>query len=63
MISCLALSRYGLLGASSRVRFGQYFEALARAEIVCRLSPLLPDAYLPLRYRDDAKRYAPQSAY
>jgi len=58
VISCLALSRYGLLGASSRVRFGQYFEALAREGIACRLSPLLPDAYLPLRYRDDPRRYA-----
>lgn len=58
MISCLVLSRYGLLGASSRVRFGQYFEALAREGIACRLSPLLPDAYLPLRYRDDPRRYA-----
>lgn len=58
MISCLVLSRYGLLGASSRVRFGQYFEALTREGIACRLSPLLPDAYLPLRYRDDPRRYA-----
>ena len=58
MISCLVLSRYGLLGASSRVRFGQYFEALAREGIACRLSPLLQDAYLPLRYRDDPRRYA-----
>jgi glycosyltransferase involved in cell wall biosynthesis len=58
VISCLVLSRYGLLGASSRVRFGQYFEALAREGIACRLSPLLPDAYLPLRYRDDPRRYA-----
>jgi glycosyltransferase involved in cell wall biosynthesis len=54
----LVLSRYGLLGASSRVRFGQYFEALAREGIACRLSSLLPDAYVPLRYRDDPRRYA-----
>lgn len=58
MISCLVLSRYGLLGASSRVRFGQYFDALAREGVACRLSPLLPDAYLPLRYRNDPWRYA-----
>ena len=58
MISCLVLSRYGLLGASSRVRFGQYFDALARENIACHLSPLLPDAYLPLRYRDDPRRYS-----
>lgn len=58
MISCLVLSRYGLLGASSRVRFGQYFDALSREGVACRLSPLLPDAYLPLRYRDDPRRYA-----
>ena len=58
MISCLVLSRYGLLGASSRVRFGQYFEALAREGIACRLSPLLSDSYLPLRYREDPRRYA-----
>lgn len=58
MISCLVLSRYGLLGASSRVRFGQYFDALAREGINCQLSPLLSDAYLPLRYRDDPRRYA-----
>lgn len=57
MISCLVLSRYGLLGASSRVRFGQYFDALACEGIKCHLSPLLPDAYLPLRYREDPKRY------
>jgi glycosyltransferase involved in cell wall biosynthesis len=58
VISCLVLSRYGLLGASSRVRFGQYFDALAREGVACRLSPLLPDAYLPLRYRNDPRRYA-----
>lgn len=58
MISCLVLSRYGLLGASSRVRFGQYFDALAHEGVACRLSPLLPDAYLPLRYRNDPRRYA-----
>ncbi len=54
---CLVLSRYGLLGASSRVRFWQYFDALNREGIACRLSPLLPDGYLPLRYRDDPRRY------
>lgn len=58
MISCLVLSRYGLHGASSRVRFGQYFDALAREGIACHLSPLLPDAYLPLRYRNEPWRYA-----
>lgn len=58
MISCLVLSRYGLLGASSRVRLGQYFGALAREGVVCTLSPLLSDAYLPLRYHDDPRRYA-----
>lgn len=58
MISCLVLSRYGLLGASSRVRFGQYFGALACEGVSCRLDPLLPDAYLPLRYQDDPRRYA-----
>jgi glycosyltransferase involved in cell wall biosynthesis len=55
---CLVLSRYGLRGASSRVRFAQYFDALSREGIECRLSPLLPDAYLPLRYRGDPRRYA-----
>jgi glycosyltransferase involved in cell wall biosynthesis len=54
---CLVLTRYGLLGASSRVRFGQYFDALACQNIECQLSPLLPDAYLMLRYREAPRRY------
>lgn len=55
---CLVLSRYGLGGASSRVRFAQYFNELAIRGIECHMSELLPDAYLPLRYRNSPWRFA-----
>jgi glycosyltransferase involved in cell wall biosynthesis len=58
MISCLVLSRYGSLGPSSRVRFEQYFDALAEEGINCRLSPLLADGYLALRYANSVKRHS-----
>jgi len=48
----LALSRYGLLGASSRVRMALYRDALAAEGIDLRMSYLLDDAYLAAKYRD-----------
>jgi glycosyltransferase involved in cell wall biosynthesis len=45
-IKCLLLSRYGRLGASSRVRFYQYLSYLKAYGINAEVSPLLGDEYL-----------------
>lgn len=45
-----ALTRYGALGASSRVRMGQYAPALSQAGVELTLHPLLDDAYLLQKY-------------
>ncbi len=47
----LALTRYGDLGASSRVRLGQFLPALAAAGIAVEVSPLLGDGYIRRLYR------------
>lgn len=57
MIRCLVLSRYGLLGASSRIRFSAYFGGLKQQGIECELSPLLDDQYLRARYANRQERY------
>lgn len=46
----LMLTRYGRLGASSRVRFLQYLPYLAEAEMQVTVQPLLSDDMLRLRY-------------
>lgn len=46
----LALTRYGRLGASSRVRFYQYFPALEAQGIHCEARPLFEDEYLVDKY-------------
>lgn len=53
----LVLARYGRAGASSRLRFVQYFPALAAQGIDCVLDPLIDDATLARRYA--LGRYAP----
>lgn len=50
------LSRYGRLGASSRLRMMQYFECLGRAGITVVHHAILGDEYL-------LRRYAERSAY
>lgn len=57
MIRCLVLSRYGTRGASSRIRFAQYFHLLASYGIQCHFSPLLEDGYLLRRYANNLLRY------
>ncbi|HEX9950168.1 MAG TPA: hypothetical protein VGB53_00225, partial [Rubricoccaceae bacterium] len=47
-MTVLALTRYGTLGASSRVRFGQFVPALAEAGVRVAVAPLLDDDYVRL---------------
>jgi glycosyltransferase involved in cell wall biosynthesis len=47
-----ALTRYGPLGASSRVRMLQYQQALAAAGLALSVDALLDDAYLRAKYQD-----------
>lgn len=47
----LALTRYGVLGASSRLRFLQYFPALQAAGIQLQWQALFGDAALGARYK------------
>jgi len=54
-VRVLALTRYGELGASSRLRFVQYFQSLHRAGVEVDFQPLFGDAALTERYR--AGRY------
>lgn len=46
----LALTRYGELGSSSRVRHHEFVEPLARRGIDVDVAPLLGDSYLEARY-------------
>lgn len=46
----LALTRYGALGASSRMRFYQYLPTLAQAGSQVEVQPLFEDASLSARY-------------
>lgn len=46
----LVLSRYGRMGASSRLRFMQYLPSLELAGINARVAPLLCDTYLQAIY-------------
>lgn len=56
----LALTRYGALGASSRMRFLQYLPALAAADIDVQVQALFDDATLATRYQQGG--YAPTVA-
>lgn len=47
----LMLSRYGPLGASSRMRSYQYIDALREAGISVEIRPLFDDAYVAARHR------------
>ncbi|RPG34537.1 MAG: glycosyltransferase [Muricauda sp. TMED12] len=47
----LALTKYGRKGASSRLRFMQFSEALAKRGIIVDYYPLLSDRYLKILYR------------
>ncbi len=47
----LALTRYGTLGASSRLRFLQYFSSLEASGIQVRWQPLFSDGDLQSRYQ------------
>jgi len=53
----LLLSRYGPLGASSRVRFYQYLPCLREQGLEIDVTPLLPDTYLLARYA--GRRWGP----
>ena len=46
----LALTRYGVMGASTRLRFIQYFAALAEENIQVHWQPLINDNYLKHKY-------------
>ena len=46
----LVLCKYGLLAASTRLRYVQYRQALAREGIFVHISPLLDDVYLRARF-------------
>ena len=50
-VRVLALTRYGPLGASSRMRFLQYLPALAVADVQLSIQPLFDDDALAARYR------------
>lgn len=47
----LILTRYGSLGASSRMRFFQYLPWLESASWICDIAPFFNDAKLEARYR------------
>lgn len=47
----LVLSRYGRLGASSRMRLLQYLPWFEQAGLFCTVSPLVSDAQLQVRYQ------------
>jgi glycosyltransferase involved in cell wall biosynthesis len=51
-IRILALTKYGSLGASSRLRFLQYLPGLEQAGVTVTVQALLSDAQLQARYRD-----------
>ena len=51
VLKILALTKYGHLGASSRMRCFQYLSYLQRSNIHVTISPLLSDDMLQLRYQ------------
>lgn len=54
VVKVLALTRYGHLGASSRVRFLQYLPWLQQAGVQVTVQALLSDEHLQMRYRRGA---------
>lgn len=52
-VNVLLLSRYGSLGASSRVRFLQYLPYFQSQGVEIRVEPLLSDAYVQALYRGE----------
>ncbi|MDK2122892.1 glycosyltransferase family 4 protein [Parachitinimonas caeni] len=59
----LALTRYARLGASSRLRFLQYFPALAAQGIDCQESALFSNAYLQALYGGGSRLRSTLSGY
>lgn len=55
----LALTKYGRLGASSRMRFLQYLPWLQRAGMEITVKPLLPDELLQARYQRGTYGWGP----
>ena len=52
-VKVLALTKYGRLGASSRMRFLQYLPWLQKNELQVTVQPLLSDDLLHARYKND----------
>src|SRR5581483_3245113 len=50
-MNVLALTYFDRMGSSSRVRFQQYVPFLKKHEIKVKLSALLPDEYLRIKYK------------
>ncbi|MDD2878381.1 MAG: glycosyltransferase family 4 protein [Acidiphilium sp.] len=59
----LMATRYGRLGASSRLRLLQYAEPLARAGIICTARPFLSDQYVTALYEGRSRLPAVLAAY
>jgi glycosyltransferase involved in cell wall biosynthesis len=53
-VDLLVLSRYGSLGASSRVRSYQYLDSLRDAGLTVDVQPMFDDAYVAARNRSEA---------
>jgi len=56
VIRVLALTRYGRLAASSRLRFYQHVPALRPYGVHCEVVPLMRDQYIEDFYRDKGSR-------
>ncbi len=59
----LALTRYGPLGASSRMRFMQFLPALQAYGLTLEVSPLMPDAYVAALQHGERPRGMALAAY
>lgn len=55
-VKVLILTRYGRLGASSRLRFLQFLPWLEQAGVQCHVHPLINDDMLAAKYRTGAYR-------
>ena len=58
MVSILVLTKYGRMGASSRLRFLQYFPHLEQNSFRITLQSLLSDEFLQVRYRRGSYGFA-----
>lgn len=63
MLQVLALTRYGRIGASSRVRFYQYISAFQGLGINVHISPLLRNAYLGRLYAHQPTKWSSVACY